>query len=432
VPAPTVPLSGVPNTLSSLNAAGDDYFQSVTGPLRTHVFTNFTIEAYINFTVKDNGWQTIIGRDDVGNEDGQIQSLLYFGVSANNSGAPITGGAFRMEVLNGGAEPASTNLQVNSTFVPVVNQWYHVAGAGDSTKGTIELFVNGISVGSTAGFTQMYNPASDSSWTIGRGQFNGNPVDFVRGYIDEVRISDTALTPAQFLGKFEDKLVLVVNKSNGPDAGKVSIRNVSPNPITIDYYQVTSPDADNAPGGTPGGALDTVGWSSLDDRGVDAGLAADFDGVGGVGAGDLTVWRNAFGVNANGDANGDGQTDGDDLMIWQQQLGQTAGIGDSWDEATSSSRTAVGELFLNGGTTILPGAANQISLGALFDETSFGVGNDGNLVFRYGVKGDNNLQAGGVQYVLTGPAVSVPEPTTLFGAALALTALFGRGRRRTA
>jgi hypothetical protein len=37
------------------------------------------------------------------------------------------------------------------------------------------------------------------TWTLARGLWNGGHVDRVYGFIDEVRISDTALDPSQFL-----------------------------------------------------------------------------------------------------------------------------------------------------------------------------------------------------------------------------------------
>ena len=43
------------------------------------------------------------------------------------------------------------------------------------------------------------NPDWDRPWTIGRGEFGGGPADFFDGIIDEVRLSNTALSPSQFL-----------------------------------------------------------------------------------------------------------------------------------------------------------------------------------------------------------------------------------------
>ena len=201
-------------------------------------------------------------------------------------------------------------------------------------------------------------------------------------------------------------MVLVVNKNTGA----VAIKNTSAEPITFDYYQIESPDADG-PGGTPGGALSLAGWSSLSDQNVDAGLPADFNNNGQVNAADLTSWKSAFGANANGDADGDNDSDGADFLLWQQQFGQTAGEGDSWDESAGSNNTILAELFLNGATTLAPGA--QINIGNAFNTAVFGAGVNGNLTFKYGVQGDQGLSGGGVNYVTTGPITAVPEPASL-------------------
>jgi hypothetical protein len=56
----------------------------------------------------------------------------------------------------------------------------------------------------------------------------------------------------------------------------------------------------------------------------DAAPSSDFNGDGIVNRADLTVWRNAYDVNDNGDADGDGDTDGRDFLIWQKQYGNGA------------------------------------------------------------------------------------------------------------
>jgi hypothetical protein len=54
---------------------------------------------------------------------------------------------------------------------------------------------------------------------------------------------------------------------------------------------------------------------------VNAAPGGDFNGDGIVNQADLTLWRGAYGINANGDADGDGDTDGRDFMFWQKQYG---------------------------------------------------------------------------------------------------------------
>ena len=56
----------------------------------------------------------------------------------------------------------------------------------------------------------------------------------------------------------------------------------------------------------------------------DAAPGSDFTGDGIVNQADLNVWRSAFGVNDNGDADGDGDTDGRDFLTWQEQYGSGA------------------------------------------------------------------------------------------------------------
>jgi len=54
-------------------------------------------------------------------------------------------------------------------------------------------------------------------------------------------------------------------------------------------------------------------------------VTADFNDSGTVDAADLAQWMSDFAVNANSDADADGDSDGNDFLLWQRQLGSTAG-----------------------------------------------------------------------------------------------------------
>jgi alpha-L-arabinofuranosidase len=75
----------------------------------------------------------------------------------------------------------------------VAGQWYLLTGVYDAAAGTLSLYVNGR--------LQESTPAP-AGWTaaghlvIGRGRFGGNPVDFVDGAIDDVRVYDAPLAAA--------------------------------------------------------------------------------------------------------------------------------------------------------------------------------------------------------------------------------------------
>lgn len=53
---------------------------------------------------------------------------------------------------------------------------------------------------------------------------------------------------------------------------------------------------------------------------------ADFNKDTFVNAADLTQWKSAFSLNANGDANGDANTDGADFLVWQRNFGATSAL----------------------------------------------------------------------------------------------------------
>lgn len=72
-------------------------------------------------------------------------------------------------------------------------------------------------------------------------------------------------------------------------------------------------------------AMTDIGWSLTTPPPLPY-LPADFNDDGLVNAADLTVWKGAFGVNANGDANNDSFTNGVDFLIWQRQFGQLPAV----------------------------------------------------------------------------------------------------------
>ncbi len=200
--SPNYTTASKPTTMYSNNVAmefdgGDDIYQPnpAGSALATTTFTNFTLEMFVNVT-DNSGWNTFVGRDDNGNPGSGTggQSLLYMGESGGVLGSAPTN-SFRVELITA----SNTNIQVNSSFIPDLNTWYHLAAVGDSTADTLTLYVDGTSVGQVSGFDGLLVPSTPTSWTIGRGQFNGNPGDFFNGYLDEIRWSDEALSTSQFL-----------------------------------------------------------------------------------------------------------------------------------------------------------------------------------------------------------------------------------------
>lgn len=191
VPETTVPQTHDGNALSTYYDGSDSLYNRISaGPVVSTVYSDFSIEAYVNFESLD-GFQTIVGRDDTagntsGGVDGNPQALLYLSKHMD--------GHFRVEVSTAGGDL----LAVESSVFPDAGTWYHLAAVGDGNAGTLTLYVNGENAGSVEGFDGLY-PTTSLPWTIGRGMYDGSQVDNVSGYIDEVRIFDVALSRPQFL-----------------------------------------------------------------------------------------------------------------------------------------------------------------------------------------------------------------------------------------
>ncbi len=192
VPVATIPQTGATNTLSSYYDGSDDLYTALAGPLVSTVYSNFSVEAYVNFASL-SGFQTIVGRDDNGDGsggvDGHPQALFYLTKASDNH--------FRVEVSTVGGDLKA----VEGSAYASAGTWYHVAAVGDVAAGTLTLYVNGENVGFTTGFDGLY-PSTIHTWTVGRGQYNGAITDNVFGYIDEVRITASALSTNQFLNAF--------------------------------------------------------------------------------------------------------------------------------------------------------------------------------------------------------------------------------------
>lgn len=404
-------VSGDPNNFSIQN--NGDFPASFTWSAQSNptvdvepiVPSQWTIEASI-YKTANTFHQTFVGRD--GNDvagDANLAPLYFKTIDGN------------LQILY--TDAAGNTWDAMDPDDIALNTWYNVAAVSDGT--TLSLYkdagagyqlVASTDVSTSANSALAYDTngsttAGDTQWgwTVGRGRYGGsdaqfdNHVDRWLGYIDEVRISNTALTPSQFLFEPDFALVLDVNTTNG----NISIRNVSGEPVSMNYYIIESNDG-------AGSGLDDANWNSLDEQNIDAGLSANFNGAGGVDGADLAQWEGDFGLNGDSDSDGDGDSDGADFMDWQRQVGKSPGPGDGWTEAGASGSNQLAELYLNGDTTLAPG--ESLSIGSAYNQGL----DPRDLSFEYGVPGGGALLAGGVLYdppAAVGATAAVPEPTTV-------------------
>jgi hypothetical protein len=156
----------------------------------------WTIETAFNLDLVD-GFRTLIGRDGTSFPGPDAPSDFYLQVNA------AAGGVVRLDF----ATVAGPRVAVNSTLVPTAGQWYRVAATSDNLSAKLwidRLDGNGYQLegttaipGAAAADRALASP--NANWTFGRGWFNTFLVDGITGNLDEVRFSDVALVPGQFI-----------------------------------------------------------------------------------------------------------------------------------------------------------------------------------------------------------------------------------------
>lgn len=183
-------------------------FSAPTDPARTrdlysdgdaingHVFNQFTIEASVRF--RDfNSFQTFIGKDgqNISGAGDPNASNLYFQSPDSNAVGGQNIFSLRARQANGDF------IVINGNTLLVADEWYNVAAVSDGS--TLSLYVQ--STPGSAYTLDNFAPfigglhTDNTVFTVGRGEYNGIFTDQFRGMIDEVRISDAALSPSQFL-----------------------------------------------------------------------------------------------------------------------------------------------------------------------------------------------------------------------------------------
>jgi alpha-L-arabinofuranosidase len=84
--------------------------------------------------------------------------------------------------------------EASSQVAPETGVWYHLAGVYNVDAHSLTLYVNGVEQQTVP----CRNPWRATGHTaIGRGKYGGNPVDFVNGAVDDVRLYASSLPAAE-------------------------------------------------------------------------------------------------------------------------------------------------------------------------------------------------------------------------------------------
>jgi hypothetical protein len=148
--------------------------------------TDVTVEAWVRLDVEvtpnagNPGLQYIVFKKNTRNYNFEGYTLLKNRVSGQD--------IFSFAIASAGGG----QIHADSTTVPQVGVWYHVAGTYDSSSGYLKLYVNGVQEGSAyayAGFPLNYGTRPIFIGTTGES-FDGK----LEGTVDEVSIYSRALS----------------------------------------------------------------------------------------------------------------------------------------------------------------------------------------------------------------------------------------------
>ena len=205
VPAATVPQTGAANTRSVQNANAYPAMSAIGTALTSWRPVRWTLEAAIRPDDANTGYQTVVGRDSQGAYAGNTAAAaLYFSVRPSG----VLAIAF--------ADTAGNYWNLESAAGAVASaQWQAVAASSDGKK--LSLYLKNLTAGAadytllgTLDISSSADPALNTGagdgaewdagvFSVGRGLYGGGHTDRFFGHLDEVRLTQEALSPGLLL-----------------------------------------------------------------------------------------------------------------------------------------------------------------------------------------------------------------------------------------
>lgn len=234
VAAPVIPQTGEPNTLAldftPHPGGGDDIYtesKNINNPLVDAITVEVSFKMkYVGSIEGLDPFQGIVSKEAKGGET-QLENLPVFVIKVRDTGV------LQVELFDG----SGARREVATSWPLAENQWYHAAAVNDGS--TLRFYIDGndgngyVLQGTAEGLdggalwqggvgVDDYN----TSWTIGRAQYAGSPADWAEAVIDEVRITNRALDPAEFLFSAPAPILEVTSIEKLAAAVRVLFRNV--------------------------------------------------------------------------------------------------------------------------------------------------------------------------------------------------------------
>ena len=173
-------------------SGANDSLNSFTGG----VDGSWTIEMHAKFAELD-GWETMFAR--MGSNTGLAESDIYMQRMGDGSGR------FRLFYSPDGTSAFGDRVEVASTTVLETDTWYGFAAVADGTAGTVSLYVDTGSgyqmEGQVTGIanTALQTNTNGNHYAFFRDYFNGGQSNVSTAVLDNVRISDMALSSGDLI-----------------------------------------------------------------------------------------------------------------------------------------------------------------------------------------------------------------------------------------
>ena len=204
VPAIATPATGAANTRSMQNANNFPALSAIGTDLTRWSPTRWTIEATIRPDVV-SGYQTIVGRDSYGAYSGNpAVAALYFSVRPGGVLAiaftDVAGNNWNLDSAANAISAQKWQAIVASSDGKMLRLYRRNLSDGEATYSLL----GSLDISATMNAAIHLGAGDGTDWdhgviTVGRGLFNGAHTDRFLGYIDDVRLSEVALVPSEFL-----------------------------------------------------------------------------------------------------------------------------------------------------------------------------------------------------------------------------------------
>jgi hypothetical protein len=124
----------------------------------------------------------------------KLDSLGGFATAVSQDGPSNSGFFLQYSGADNRFAFSFAGVRALAPTAPEPGRWYHLAGVRDVQAGSLTLYVDGQPVGTA--YSCDGGPGAGNT-VIGRAKFNGGPVDYWRGAIDQVHLYDRALPASE-------------------------------------------------------------------------------------------------------------------------------------------------------------------------------------------------------------------------------------------